>query len=202
MCKLTGTLSTGPPQQYIYKCCNTIRNVCMYTTGSSHVHLKFPPPSDCSQDKMQLSHVIQALSPHRPGSSISSDMEPEYFQYLLLMLLSIARHRPHNLTVVAAELSNLLLREEEEGESQDDEGGGGEGGGEGGGGGGGGGGGAGGGGGGGGGAGGGGGGGGGDPGAGVNGGAAGVSDKKCCLKELVMGVGVCVGVHVCMRVVL
>ena len=84
---------------------------------------------------MQLTHVIQALSPHhrqqnhRPGSSLSSGMEPEYFQYLLLMLLSIARHRPLSLATVATELADLILGGKEKDDDKE-EGGGGEDGGE------------------------------------------------------------------------
>ena len=84
---------------------------------------------------MQLSHVIQALSPCRPGTSLTRDMEPEYFQYLLLMLLSIARHRPHSLAVVATQLAELVLKEkkvdddEQEDKDEGEGGGGGNGGG-------------------------------------------------------------------------
>ncbi len=58
-----------------------------------------------------------------PGNTL---MEPEYYQYLLLMLLAIAKNRPENLLLSLPELSSKFLsekkarvereREEEEGE--------------------------------------------------------------------------------------
>lgn len=38
-------------------------------------------------------------------------MEPEYFQYLLLMLVSIGKARPHNLQLLGGLLDNQLAKE-------------------------------------------------------------------------------------------
>ena len=38
-------------------------------------------------------------------------MEPEYFQYLLLMLVAIARGRPYNLCLVSSLVDQQLARE-------------------------------------------------------------------------------------------
>lgn len=38
-------------------------------------------------------------------------MEPEYFQYLLLMLVSIGKTRPHNLQLVGGLLDDQLAKE-------------------------------------------------------------------------------------------
>ena len=38
-------------------------------------------------------------------------MEPEYFQYLLLMLVSIGKARPHNLRLVSGLLDSQLTQE-------------------------------------------------------------------------------------------
>lgn len=38
-------------------------------------------------------------------------MEPEYFQYLLLMLLSIGKSRPQNFQLISGLLDNQLARE-------------------------------------------------------------------------------------------
>lgn len=38
-------------------------------------------------------------------------MEPEYFQYLLLMLVSIGKARPHNLCLISSFLDNQLVQE-------------------------------------------------------------------------------------------
>ncbi len=69
------------------------------------------PPSRSPQDLVQLSHVIDMLVTRndQPGSTL---MEPEYYQYLLLMLRAIARSRPENLMLVALpELSSKFAPE-------------------------------------------------------------------------------------------
>lgn len=38
-------------------------------------------------------------------------MEPEYFQYLLLMLVSIGKARPNNLCLISSFLDNELVQE-------------------------------------------------------------------------------------------
>ena len=38
-------------------------------------------------------------------------MEPEYFQYLLLMLISVGKARPHNLQLISSLMDEQLVRE-------------------------------------------------------------------------------------------
>ena len=40
-------------------------------------------------------------------------MEPEYFQFLLLMLISVGKSRPDNLMLVANQIGNSLIRAKE-----------------------------------------------------------------------------------------
>ena len=70
----------------------------------------------CLQDRIQLSHVIQCLATRRDRDHL---MEPEYFQYLLLMLLTITKTRPENLQLVASLIGSSLL--EKEGETKEKE---------------------------------------------------------------------------------
>jgi hypothetical protein len=64
-----------------------------------------PPPL---QDKLQLTHVVQCLAQRRRKDSL---MEPEYFQYLLLMLVSIGKARPHNLCLISSLFDSQLAKE-------------------------------------------------------------------------------------------
>lgn len=60
------------------------------------------------QDRTQLSHVVQCLL---AGSGENEPlMEPEYFQFLLLMLLSVGKSRPENLMLLASQIGDGLIR--------------------------------------------------------------------------------------------
>lgn len=64
------------------------------------------------QDRTQLSHVVQCLS---AGSGKKETlMEPEYFQFLLLMLLSVGKSRPENLMLLASQIGDGLIREKQD----------------------------------------------------------------------------------------
>lgn len=59
----------------------------------------FPAFSPSPQDTLQLSHVVQCLVAQRGKETT---MEPEFFQYLLLILVSIGKARPRNLLLISA----------------------------------------------------------------------------------------------------
>lgn len=60
-----------------------------------------------TQDHIQLSHVVQSLTDCQTKDKL---MEPEYFQYLLLLLLKIGKARPDNLAVLATQVGETLLQ--------------------------------------------------------------------------------------------
>ena len=64
------------------------------------------------QDQTQLSHVVQSLCTGS-GSQESQLMEPEYFQFLLLMLISVGKSRPENLMLLANQIGDSLVRARE-----------------------------------------------------------------------------------------
>lgn len=65
-------------------------------------------PSPLTQDTLQLSHVVQCLVNQRGKGTA---MEPEFFQYLLLILVSICRARPRNLYLVSALVEDEVARQ-------------------------------------------------------------------------------------------
>ena len=48
-------------------------------------------------------------------------MEPEYFQFLLLMLISVGKSRPENLMLLANQIGDNLIRAKQEGSPQQDD---------------------------------------------------------------------------------
>ena len=69
------------------------------------------------QDQTQLSHVVQSLCTGS-GSKEHQLMEPEYFQFLLLMLISVGKSRPDNLMLLANQIGDSLVRAREESASK------------------------------------------------------------------------------------
>ena len=61
------------------------------------------------QDQTQLSHVVHSLCVGS-GSKEHQLMEPEYFQFLLLMLISVGKSRPDNLMLLANQIGDSLVR--------------------------------------------------------------------------------------------
>ena len=59
------------------------------------------------QDQTQLSHVVHCLT--ADGSDKETRMEPEYFQFLLLMLISVGKSRPENLMLLANQIGDSLV---------------------------------------------------------------------------------------------
>ena len=64
------------------------------------------------QDRTQLSHVVQCLS--AASEKKEPLMEPEYFQFLLLMLLSVGKSRPENLMLLANQIGDSLIKAKQE----------------------------------------------------------------------------------------
>ena len=74
--------------------------------------LSSTPPSmlsfTCLQDSLQLSHVVQCLVEQRGKGTC---LEPELFQYLLLILVSICKAHPHNLLLVSGFVEDAVARQ-------------------------------------------------------------------------------------------